>query len=127
MKARIKKEGESIGRTYEYAGSNKVKCSHVTKHNSGVEMVMTWTLDYSDVTHEELCVEAAKNTVIDLRGPWKKLPLAEAEEYGEHEYDIREWFDREKRRVAKTDSEKAKAAMSKLSPEELAELMKMFT
>jgi len=117
----IKVEGESVTRSSTVL-DNVVTCKHVTKHGSGAEYICTWKFDWTDVSVEELQLEANKDAVISNRTTWKKLPVSEAEKLTERTINMREYLDRA-RRHARSDDEKVSNLMDKMSPEERAAII----
>jgi len=113
-----KVQGESVTRT-STVSNNVVTCHHVTKHGSGTEYICTWKFDWTDVTIEELQLEANKDAVISNRLAWKKMPVSEAEKLVERTINMREYLNRA-RRISRTDGEKASNLLDKMSPEERA-------
>jgi hypothetical protein len=120
-----KLEGESVTRS-SMVLDNVVTCKHVTRHASGQEYICTWKFDWTDVSLEELQLEANKDAVISSRTTWKKLPIADAEKLVERTINMREYLDRT-RRHARSDTDKAGSLMDKMAPDELAALIAKYS
>ena len=127
-KAKLVVKGEKgLSRDKTVAGS-VVSVNHVTQHGpnggNGPQYYMTWRFDFTDVTDDERLLEAVRSDLIDYRGDWKKLPLEDAEGWGDVTIKMRDVIDARRTRKPKpTPEQEVKSGMAKLTPEQRKKLL----
>ena len=118
------KKGESHATSTKVDGE-KVLIRHVTLNKpSRTSFELSWTFDFAGVSTEQLKELAAKGLVIAARPKFKKeKERAKLKEWDNKTFTVKEMLGKAKRKVDKVT--KAKVALSTLSDEEKAELLKM--
>lgn len=118
-------EGETYPRTVSVdKDASTVTRAHVTRHKSG-DMHLTWTFDFSDVSESDLLELASRSVLIAYRNQFRNVDTSSIKaEWVNKTVDVQEFLSRERTRVAQTPAEKLASAVKKLTPEEIAEILK---
>lgn len=113
-------DGETYPRTDTLEG-DVMTCKHVTEHKTG-KMYLTWKLDYTDVTREQLIDLATRSVKIALRPQFKKVPTEQVSSWVARTFSVLEYLEREKSTAS--PMEKAERNIALLSDAEKAALLK---
>lgn len=104
-----------------------VTCVHTVKPNADFQtrLELTWKLDFSKCTIEELIAASAKPCLIHFQGKWRAMSAkdrVDAAKVDNVTYDARLWIDNVKSK--QTPAQKATKAVKAMNPDERAELIK---
>lgn len=98
---------------------------HVTVHGEGSDRVnveLTWKFDFTGVPREAILELASRAVLIGTRPRFRSTPRSAIEEWDNKTISVAEYLERERGPV--DPAARIRAAAAKLSPEQLAELLK---
>ena len=113
------KVGETGNKSTDVDG-NLVTCVHKTVHkslNKGECYQLNWTLDFSDMTQEQILAAAAEHFIIKIRRGFGKVDKPKNDDWNNVTFDVAKYI---KTRTSKVD--RLVKTLADFSDEQLAEM-----